>query len=152
MRILGLDIGERRIGVAISDPEERLAVPLKTLPSRGDTADVGAIADLARREGVEALVLGLPLSLDGSAGAQAQRVRGFGEALAEAVSQPVEYWDERFSSAEAERLLSQAGAATSKGRGGRRRAPVGQDALAAAIILQSFLDHRRQGRRPPGGE
>jgi putative Holliday junction resolvase len=152
MRILGLDMGERRIGVAICDPEERLAVPLKTLSSRGQAADIRAIAELAEQEQAGALVLGLPLSLHGEAGPQAQRVRDFGRALAEAVSQPVEYWDERFSSAEAERLLSQVPAAVSSGRRRRSRILAGRDALAATIILQSFLDRRRQKRASPGGE
>lgn len=152
MRILGLDIGERRIGVAISDPEERLAVPLMTVACREYAVDVRAIADLAEREQVGALVLGLPLSLDGRAGPQAQRVRDFGRALAETVSQPIEFWDERFSSVEAERLLSQAASAESSGRRGRSRPRAEQDALAAAIILQSFLDSRRQRGGPPGGK
>lgn len=152
MRVLGLDIGERRIGVAISDPEERLAVPLMTVTRRAHVVDVGAIADVAEREQVGALVLGLPLSLDGRAGRQAQRVREFGRALAEAVSQPIEYWDERLSSVEAERLLSQAASPASSGRRGRGRPRADQDALAAAIILQSFLDSRRDRAGSPGGD
>ncbi len=152
MRILGLDMGERRIGVAISDPEERLAVPLKTLSSRGQAADVRAIADLAEHEQAGALVLGLPLSLHGEAGPQAQRVKDFGRALSEAAPQPVEYWDERLSSVEAERLLSRVPAAASSGRGRRSRILAGRDALAAAIILQSFLDRRRRKGASPGGE
>lgn len=138
-RILGLDVGERRIGVAISAPEGRLAVPLRVLERRGEAADAQAIADLARAEGAEALVVGYPLSLDGSAGPQARRVEAFARLLASASGLPLELWDERLSSVQAER--PPAGPARRRARGSRRRRPPADD-LAAAIILQSYLDRR----------
>ena len=136
-RILSVDVGERRIGVAISDPEGRLAVPLCILERRSDAADVQAIADLARAEGGEALVVGYPISLAGGAGPQARRVRAFARRLAEASGLPLELQDERLTSVQAERAR-RAGA----GRARRRRAPA--DDLAATIILQSYLDRHRQ--------
>ena len=132
-RILGLDVGERRIGLAISTPEGRLAVPLRVLERRAATADLEAIAALARAEQVEMIVIGHPLSMDGTAGVQARRVEAFARALAKAAGLPFELWDERLSSVQAERSVRLAR--------GRRRAP--SDDVAAAIILQGYLDRRR---------
>jgi len=144
-RILGLDIGERRIGVAISDPEGRLAVPLRIV-ERTSTAEQ-ALAELARAEEVELIVLGLPLSMDGSVGAQARVVQAFGEGLAQASGLPIEYQDERLSSVQADRTSGAAHKHT--GRGGRRgRAPA--DDVAAAIILQGYLDRQRARRERDG--
>ena len=156
MRVLALDVGERRIGLAISDPEGRVAVPLETLQrtlQRGDEdADLRALADLVEREGVQAVVVGLPLSLDGSVGPQAQRTQEFARRLAGAVSCPLVMWDERLSTVAAERALSPPGPPGRRGRrpraGERRRPPErrqeARDALAATLILQAYLDsHRR---------
>jgi putative Holliday junction resolvase len=152
-RVLALDVGERRIGLAISDPDGRVAVPLETLERRNEDADLQALADLVEREGVQAVVVGLPLSLDGSVGRQAQLTQEFARRLAEAVSVPVEMWDERLSSVAAERALMPPGASDRQERrrprvGERRRPPRrregAQDALAATFILQSYLDSRRQ--------
>lgn len=154
-RVLALDVGERRIGLAISDPDGRVAVPLETLERRSEDADLQALADLVEREGVQAVVVGLPLSLDGSLGRQAELTREFARRLAEAVSRPLEMWDERLSSVAAERALMPPGDSDKRERrrprvGDRRRPPRrregAQDALAAALILQSYLDSRR---RPP---
>ncbi|MDZ4278974.1 MAG: Holliday junction resolvase RuvX, partial [Dehalococcoidia bacterium] len=90
-RILALDVGERRIGVAISAPEGRLAVPLRILQRRGGEADIEAIAELARAEDAQALVVGLPLSLDGSLGPQARRAQAFARRVAEASGLPLEF-------------------------------------------------------------
>jgi len=155
MRVLALDIGERRIGLAISDPDGRVAVPLETVERRGEDADLRALAELVEREGVQVVVVGLPLSLDGSVGRQAELTQEFACRLAEAVSRPLEMWDERLSSVAAERSLRPPGA--SQGReqrrprvGDRRRPPRrrqgAQDALAAVLVLQSYLDSRS---RPP---
>jgi putative Holliday junction resolvase len=132
-RILGLDVGERRIGLAISTPEGRLAVPLRVLERRDEAADLEAIAALARAEQVDTLVIGHPLSMDGTAGAQARRVEAFARALAKVAGLPFELWDERLSSVQAERSVRLAR--------GRRRVP--SDDVAAAIILQGYLDRRR---------
>jgi len=134
MRILALDVGERRIGTAICDPDERLAVPLGVIERQGREADVQSVLALAEQEEVGALVVGLPLSLDGSKGPQARRTEAFARQLSARTSLPVELWDERLSTAEAERY------AAARPRRGRRGT---SDALAAAIILQGFLDARR---------
>lgn len=140
MRTLGLDVGERRVGVAISDPEGRLAVPLRVL-ERGQR-DPAAIAALARREGVERIVVGLPVSLDGALGPQAHEVRAFTQALRAQTDAEVVEYDERLSSVEADRHLQAAGL---RGKAARER----RDAVAAAIILQAYLDSRRAPPLPP---
>lgn len=139
--MLGLDVGERRIGVAISVPEGTLAVPLRIIDRESDDAALRAIAELARDEHAEALVVGFPRSLDGTVGAQARRVEEFAQRAGEACHLPVELWDERLTSRQAERPPPGA-------KRSRRRAP--KDDLAAAIILQSYLDRRANiADRPP---
>ena len=135
-RILGLDVGERRIGLAISTPEGRLAVPLRILEREREPADIGAIADVARAEGATAIVVGYPLSLDGSAGQQARRVEAFARRLQQSTGLPLDLWDERLTSVQAKRTLA----------GARPRGPV--DDLAAAIILQAYLDRQQAGNPP----
>ncbi len=143
-RTLGLDVGERRIGIAISDPDGRVAVPLRILERQGEGTDERAIADLARAEGAEALVVGHPISMDGSIGQQARIVEAFARRLAEASGLPLELWDERLSSVQAERVPP--GTRKRLPRGARRPPPA--DDLAAAIILQSYLD-RHRSEAPP---
>jgi putative Holliday junction resolvase len=138
MRFLGIDFGEKRIGLAISDPAGRLAVPLTTLERRNDRSALRQIAEIARREGIERLVLGEPVDLDGRRGAIAGRVRGFGARLAEMTGLPVEWIDEALTSAEAAGRLRQAGIAT-------RREPGRIDAVAAQILLQDALDRDARG-------
>ena len=135
MRILGLDVGDRRIGLAISDPNGQVAVPLRTLHRTAQDGAVDAIAALVAEENVEAIVVGLPLRLDGSAGSQAESVQEFVRQLLPAVNVPVTLWDERLSTVQAEQLLRRDGPPSRK-----RKAE--QDALAAAIILQGYLDSR----------
>ena len=146
MRILGLDVGERRIGVAAADSEMRVALPIGVVERTEPAADAAAIARLMEEQKAEALVLGLPISLNGSLGPQAKVVREFGDQLSARLGLPVEYWDERFSTVEAQRRLAPpAGRARAKrgSRSAKGRAPSGRtDALAAAIILQSYLDRR----------
>jgi putative Holliday junction resolvase len=132
-RILGLDVGERRIGLAISSPEGRLAVPLRILERVKEPADIEAIAEVARAEEASAIVVGYPLSLDGSVGRQARRVEAFARRLQKAIGLPLELWDERLTSVQAERSLA----------GHRSRGPV--DDVAAAIILQAYLDRQQSG-------
>lgn len=145
-RILALDVGERRIGIAISDPEGRVAVPLRILESRGEESDVRTIADLARAEGAEALVVGHPISMDGTVGPQARLVEAFADRLRTASGLPLELWDERLSSVQAGRIHP---GSRRRGRKGARR-PAPADDIAAAIILQSYLDRHRSGE--PSGE
>jgi len=150
VRILGLDVGERRIGVAAADSEMRVALPVGVVERREPEADAAAIARLMEEQKAEALVLGLPISLNGSLGPQAQAVRDFGDQLAARLGLPVEYWDERLSTVEAQRRLAAPAGRGRQSKGGRsskgRQAPRGRlDAVAASIILQSYLDRRVGG-------
>jgi putative Holliday junction resolvase len=135
VRILGLDVGDRRIGLAISDPNGQVAVPLRTLHRTAQDGAVDAIAALVAEENVEAIVVGLPLRLDGTAGSQAESVEEFVRQLLPAVNVPVTLWDERLSTVQAEQLLRRDGLPSRKGK-------AEQDSLAAAIILQGYLDSR----------
>ena len=132
MRLLGVDHGSKRIGLALSDPNGRVAVPMTVIASQGRT-DIAQIVALAVREGAEQIVVGLPLSLDGTHGPQAQRTSGFGRRLAAATAIPVVFWDERFSTVEADRRMIEAGLA-------RERRDRLRDAAAAAIMLQDYID------------
>jgi putative Holliday junction resolvase len=138
MRILGLDVGERRIGVAVADESVRVALPVAVVERREPPADLDAIARLVQEQGAEAVVIGLPISLNGSLGPQAQTVKAFGQELSARLALPIEYWDERLSTVEAERRLADAGR-----RGPKAKAK--RDAAAAAIVLQSYLDSQAQG-------
>ena len=135
-RVLGLDLGDVRIGVAISDPDRRLAVPLGTVRAGRPPGELRAIADLVRENDVVLVVVGLPLSLTGDAGPRACKTQELAAALASVLPVPVELHDERLSTVEAERALRDAGAT---GRSVRRAV----DRSAAAVILQSWLDARR---------
>lgn len=134
MRALGIDLGERRIGVALSDSAGTMATPYEVVQRSGDRArDHARIAALAEEAGAEMLVVGLPLSLDGSKGPAALSVEAEAEELRGRVALPVELWDERLSTVEATRRLRAAGV-----RGTKRRHVV--DQVAATVILQSWLD------------
>lgn len=135
MRCLGLDIGERRIGVAVG---EWLASPMMTLVRSSLSADFEAMARLVHRHQVECLVVGLPLNMDGSAGFQAQRVTRYAESMKAAlatmgVDVELVFWDERLTTSEAERVMARIGRRRDGGRGR-------VDAVAAAVILQSYFD------------
>jgi putative Holliday junction resolvase len=131
-RLLGLDIGERRIGVAVSDPTQTVARPLTTIVRASRREDFEAIQDLVHQYEAERIIVGLPLSLNGTEGPQARQTRRYAERMSAAVSVPIEYWDERYSSATAAEILH------SRGRGRRIRDQI--DATAAAVILQSYLN------------
>jgi len=131
-RVLGLDLGDARIGVAISDDRRRIAVPLGTVRT-GAPADVKAIADLVHGHGVTLVVIGHPLHLSGEAGERAHHAERFAEALDAFLDVPVLLQDERLSSVEADRALREAGAS-----GRERRRTV--DRSAATVILQAWLD------------
>lgn len=145
MRFLGLDVGERRIGVAISDPNGQVAVPLRTLQVRTEETAVKEIAALVAEEAVEGVVVGLPLRLDGGVGAQAESVQAFVRVLVPAVDVPVTLWDERLSTVQAEQLLRRESRARSGDKRPSRKSRPERDALAAAIILQGYLDSRPHG-------
>jgi putative pre-16S rRNA nuclease len=131
---LGLDLGQARIGVAISDPERRVAVPVGTIRT-GAPEDVKAIAAIVRDHGVTQIVVGLPLGLSGTRGEAADHAEKFAQALRGFLDIPVALQDERLSTVQAERGLEEAGV-----RGRERRAVV--DQAAATVILQAYLDRR----------
>ncbi len=139
MKSLGLDYGERRIGTALSDAEGRMAFPRGAILHTTLEKDLEAILRLAREEGAERIVVGLPRSLNGGLGPAAQRVQAFCDALRHRSAVPVETWDESFSTVEASEALRQAGVQPS-----RHKARV--DAAAAAVTLQRWLDHQRAER------
>jgi putative holliday junction resolvase len=143
-RVLGLDVGTKTIGVAVSDPTRMLASPVRTLGRRSVVHDGEAIATLAEGLGVEAFVVGLPYELDGGEARSARLARQIGEALAARTGRPVHYVDERFTSVDAERQLIEAGVSRA-----RRRKVI--DQAAAVLILQSFLDHPELGEAVRGG-
>ena len=126
VRYLALDVGERRIGLAVGDDAFGLARPLRTLARRNVEADLASLRELITKEEVGALVIGLPLTLRGEDGPQAQRVRRFADACA-SLGLPVELYDERFTTAEAAH------------RGARDL-----DAGAATVLLEDFLSRRRR--------
>ena len=137
MRALGLDLGTKRIGIAVSDRSGTIASPLMVLErSRSRREDHARIAELVRVEEVECVVVGLPFSLSGDVGPAARAAGAEVERLATVVGVPVETHDERLTTVTAERSLSAAGV-----RGPARRQVV--DKVAAAVILQSWLDARR---------
>jgi putative Holliday junction resolvase len=136
MRSLGIDFGEKRIGLAISDPEGTLAVPLTTLIRQDDKSAIQQILDVARNEGAVRLVLGEPFNVDGTRGPAADRVRRFGERLAakaERAGLSLEWVEETLTTVEATRRLREAGVDT-------RKDPARVDAVAAQILLQEALD------------
>jgi putative Holliday junction resolvase len=140
-RFLGLDVGSKRIGVAVSDGLELTAQPVLTLTrKRNPKDDLRALARLCRRFDCAGIVVGDPLHLSGEAGAQAAKVRAFGEELAALAGLPLHLWDERLTSRAAHEILYAAG----KSR--QEHKPL-VDQVAAVLILQSFLDARRD--RPP---
>jgi putative Holliday junction resolvase len=138
--ILGLDHGARRIGVAVGDTETGMAFERPAIHRRGVTTDLHVVEALAWNEHAEVIVLGLPLNMDGSEGAQAASVRDFGGALVE-LGLRVEYADERLSSWAADEGLREAGRRPARASGER-------DSAAARLILQQYLDARRRAERP----
>ena len=136
MGLIGLDVGEKRIGVAIANAEGLVAIPLAVLDRVEEEADLKAILDLAEEHDVEQIVVGLPRSMDGSIGKQAEVILDFCKLLSQHTDIPVDTWDERLSTVAAERLLSEAGV-----KRGKRKAQ--RDALAAALVLQGYLDRAR---------
>jgi len=143
---LALDVGERRIGVAISDPSGTIARPLQTLARGSREEDFAAIAALVAEHGVGLVVVGRPLSLNGTEGPQARRVARYAEALTATLPVPVTAWDERFTTVTAEEILRQT---RRKKRRARDKGEV--DAVAAAVILQSYLDSQNSGFQDGNG-
>jgi putative Holliday junction resolvase len=140
MRALGLDIGSRRIGVAISDPTGVVASPIAVLDARELARDMRVLVQLAEDYEVESLVVGLPLTLAGEEGPQAAEVRVAAERFASVLGVPLEYYDERHSSSEARRSMRASGRTDRAQRGTL-------DKVAASIVLQGWLDARRARAR-----
>ena len=139
MRILGLDVGDKRIGVAMSDPEEILASPLATISRDDDNKTIDAILELANKNGVHKIVVGVPYSMSGEIGIQASKVMAFVAKLSQSIKIDIETWDERLSTVAAQRLMAEA---NSRGKAARLR----RDAAAAAFILQGYLDSLKVSR------
>jgi putative Holliday junction resolvase len=157
-RLMALDIGEVRIGVAVSDATGLLASPYTTLYVTPDEAQLWAdIERLISETEAEELVVGLPISLDGQVHAQGERIQAFVNRLKEHITIPLTLWDERYSTVEAARLLAERdqderGKRHRRSRRGSQRNNEGRrrqsmDALAATIILQDYLDHLRSQQR-----
>jgi putative Holliday junction resolvase len=131
--MLGVDYGSVRVGLAISDPERRLASPLAVYERRGRDHDAEFFRLLVATEEVGTIVVGLPVHLDGREGQKAAEARAYGAWLAETTGLAVTFWDERFSTVEAESALWQAGLT-------HRKRKVRRDRVAAQIFLQAYLD------------
>jgi putative Holliday junction resolvase len=132
-RLLGVDFGNVRVGLAVSDPERRLASPLATYERGGRDADATYFHSLVEEEEIGGLVVGLPVHLDGREGEKAAQARGFGAWLGGVTGLPVTFYDERFTTVQAESALWEAGL-THKQRKARR------DRVAAQMLLQAYLD------------
>lgn len=137
MTVIGLDFGERRIGVAVSDPGGQIARPLLVIERSSRRDDMARIAELVRSRRAQKVIVGLPLNLNGSLGPAARRARRFGSALGRELDLPIALWDERLTTVEAERAL------LASDRSRQRRKEV-RDAVAASLILQSYLDAHRE--------
>jgi putative pre-16S rRNA nuclease len=137
-RVLSIDFGRKRVGIALSDPTGTLATPLETLTRRsGQRPPWKKVEEIVRAHEVRGLVMGLPLGLEGEETAWCEEIRQAGDALATRLGLPIDYVDERFSSVQAERAIRAQGLRKSeRSRKGR------VDAAAAAVILQGWLDRR----------
>jgi putative Holliday junction resolvase len=140
-RLMGLDLGTRTLGIAISDVTRQIASPLQTIGRSKFRTDAATLLALAAKHGVGGFVLGFPINMDGSEGPRAQATRAFARNLSGLTALPIALWDERLSTAAVERMLIEAD------RSRARRAQL-IDKLAAAYILQGALDRLRSSDRP----
>lgn len=139
MRTLGIDLGKVRIGVAVSDPGGLIASPIDVIPAQGHKKDAAAVAGLGVRLGAQEIVVGMPIRMDGTGGHAAESAGRFMDELRKLVDVEVVAWDERLTSAQANKLMISADAS--------RRARKGAvDSMAAAIMLQSYLDRARHAK------
>lgn len=137
MRLLGIDLGDRRIGLSVGDRAGRLALPAGHLERISLRYDIERLLELAQQREVDGFVVGMPYTLAGEVGPQARQIQGFVRALRKRTDRTVFTVDERYTSVEAEGLLREAGQQPSRNRGD-------VDALAATLILQRFLDHNQE--------
>ena len=128
-----MDIGDKRIGVALSDPQGILASPLTIIDRRDERLDIETITSIVNQHQVKQIIVGLPRSMDGSIGKQAEKVQTFTQTLCQHTEVPVEFRDERLSTVSAKHLLQAIGSK-------KTRKKVRHDAVAAALILQGYLD------------
>lgn len=131
-RLMALDLGEKRIGVAVTDVEQTMAFPERVLTRHSAKADRQALASLVGELSVDRVVIGLPLSMEGDFGPNAQRAKSFGEYLGHVLTVPIEYQDERLTTVEAEERLRVGGLSA-----GKRKTRI--DAAAAAVILEDYM-------------
>ncbi|MFC1910130.1 Holliday junction resolvase RuvX [Chloroflexota bacterium] len=146
MRSLALDVGDRRIGVAVSDPGGILASPLTIIEREEINADIRAISHIVKEQDAGIIIVGLPYSTNGGVGAQAQKVLEFAGDMQKSLSIPVEFRDESFTTVSARRLMLDI-------RSRKKRRTEKDDSIAAALILQSYLEENRSpethdGHRP----
>ena len=142
MRVLAIDPGTVRLGLALSDPSGTIAQPLSVMARRSEPEDLKALVELVARHGVDQIVIGLPRMMDGRLERAALDAQAFGTRVEQATGRPVSYWDERLTTVAAERYLIEQGKRRSK-----RRQEI--DRMAATLLLQAYLDYQR--RRGPGG-
>ena len=135
MRLLGLDVGDVRVGVAVSDPTGTVVEPREAVRAGTRAGAIEQIAELVELEEIWEVVVGVPVSLDGGVGRQGEKTRAFAELLAERISVPVRTWDESYSSRAADGIMRESGVKRGK-RKGRR------DSVAAAVILEEYLKGR----------
>lgn len=140
-RLLGIDFGTRRIGIAVCNDEQTISSPLENITRHSEKTDFADLKSLAEEYGIKGLVVGLPVHMSGDEGQMAKEARAFGEKLAELTGLPIRFWDERFSSVQADYHLHAADLS-------RNQRKARRDKLAAQIILQSFLDAPDRNRRP----
>ena len=143
-RLLGVDYGKVRVGLAVSDPDRILASPLTTYERRNPELDAAYFEDLVKKEDIAEIIIGLPVHTSGAEGESAAHARKFGEWLKKLTGLPCIYWDERFTTVEAESSLLSAGL-TNKRRKARR------DRVAAQILLQAYLEAGCPAETEPGG-
>ena len=142
-RLAGVDFGTVRVGLAVSDPDRKIASPLATYTRRNRDVDGAFFRDLFEQEEIGQIVVGLPLHLDGREGQKAIEARAFGAWLAEITGLPIVFWDERFTTVEAQGHLLSAGLT-------RKRRKERTDRVAAQILLQSYLDAGCPAEQAPG--
>jgi putative Holliday junction resolvase len=142
-RLVGIDFGTVRIGIAITDPEQRLASPLENYTRRGEQADAAYFRRLADDEHIDRFIVGLPVFASGDESPKSREARAFGDWLGKVTGRPVEYFDERYTTAEAEALMISTGAT-------RKRRKAALDKLAAQMLLTAYLESHTQGREAPG--
>ena len=133
MRSLALDVGDKRIGVALSDPQGILASPFTIINCKEERLDIEAIINIVNQQQVKQIVVGLPRSMDGSIGKQAAKVKAFVQRLCSHTEVPVQFRDERLTTVSAKRLMQAVNRKKTRGK-------VRHDAIAAALILQGYLD------------